>query len=86
MSKKKADVVDMKTRGEIEKTEWQEVTYICPVRGLVTQKVKVTKFKTKVVETRDFVRSSDPLINDFDMEDVINQDLNEDGPGDDADD
>lgn len=30
---------------EIEQEYWQEVTYTCPTRGKVTQRVKVKRFR-----------------------------------------
>ena len=76
--KKKADVVDIKTGAEIEAVEYREVTYTCPVRGKVTEKVKVTKYKPQKIEQKDFVRSSDPVINDFDMDEITGSDTDDD--------
>lgn len=78
MSKKKADVIDLKTGVGIETVEYKEVTYTCPVRGKVTQKVKVTKYKAQKVEVDDMVRTSDPVINDFDMSEITGQEVDDD--------
>ena len=36
---------DSKKRSEIETYYWTDVTYVCPVRGKITEKVKVKKLK-----------------------------------------
>jgi len=43
----------------IERIEWKDITYNCPERGLVTQKVKVTRFKPQ---------TTPPPSNPFDAE------------------
>lgn len=75
--KKKSEIVDIKNGETIETIEWKSITYTCPIRGQVTQKVKVTRYKTKTVENRDYVRSSDPLINDFDMKEITDSELDD---------
>lgn len=78
MSKKKADVIDIKNGAPIEGTEWREIEYTCPVRGKVKQKVKVTVYKPKQVEVKDFVKSSDSMVNDFDMGEITGHLLDDD--------
>ncbi len=62
----------------VEAVEYREITFTCPTRGKVTQKVKVTKYKAQQVEQKDFVKSSDPVINDFDMSEITGSDIDDD--------
>lgn len=73
MSKKKEDPKDEM----VECVTWKEITYTCPTRGKVTQKVKVVKYKTKEIENKEFVKSSDKIINDFDMSELTGQELDD---------
>ncbi len=76
MSKKKEE-----NKPEVEAVEWKEISYTCPTRGKVTEKVKVTKYKAQKVEQKDIVKSSDPIINDFDISEITGSDLDETGNG-----
>lgn len=49
----------------IEEVVEKEIEYVCPVRGKVKQLVKVKKLKSAYVENKDYVRTGDPLIDDF---------------------
>lgn len=50
---KKSEKVDP----NIEKVYETTITFTCPVRGLVTQIVKVKRYKTKEIKTNDVVKS-----------------------------
>lgn len=73
MSKKKEE-----KNSEFESVEYKEITFTCPTRGKVTERVKVKKYKAQIVEQKEFIRSSDPIINDFDVSEVIGLDDNDD--------
>lgn len=62
MSRKKDNKI---TENMIEEVVEKEIEYVCPVRGKVKQLVKVKKLKSAYVENKDYVRTGDPLIDDF---------------------
>lgn len=70
MSKKKEE----QKNDMVESIFWRDMEYTCPVRGKVTQKVKVITYKSKKIEVKDFVKSSDVMVNDFDMSELIDID------------
>ncbi len=78
MSKKK----EPELPSHVEKVEWKEITYTCPVRGKVTQKVKVSKIKSKAPEIKDFIRTGDPMIDNFELDDITDQPLDDEDRGD----
>lgn len=77
MSKKKKEPVEEKLDDKVESIEWREITFTCPVRGKVTQKVKVVKLKPQKVEDRNIVRSSTSLFGDSEVSELINQSLDD---------
>ena len=40
----------------------KEITFMCPVRGLVTQKVLVKKYKSKQVQAKEIIKSKEDEI------------------------
>lgn len=42
----------------IEKIYEKTITFMCPIRGLVTQKVKVKRYKSKQVQAKEIVKGS----------------------------
>jgi len=62
MAKKKKKVKAKTTKKadpNVEKEYFKEVTFICPVRGKITQKVKVKKLKTRDVGDTQLIKASD---------------------------
>ena len=55
MSKKKKRNVDEWIEYEYEK----EVTFECPIRGIITQKIKVKRLKTRLVESKPIINIGD---------------------------
>lgn len=65
MSRKKdSNPVDNLVEEIVEK----EIEYTCPVRGKVKQIVKVKKIKAVQSDSKDYVRTGDPLIDDFPLD------------------
>ena len=51
----------------LEKTYETEIEFMCPVRGLVKQKVKVKKYQGSEFETVDEIRQSSNLTDQLDQ-------------------
>lgn len=66
--KPKANVNNKPIEGSVESYFWTEVTFVCPVRGKVTEKVKVKKLKPQ--DTPSVVPNYDLEILKEDQEDV----------------
>ena len=72
MAKKKKAPAEKKERRDprIEQVYEEEVTFDCPIRGKVTQKVKIKRYKPFTEQTqRPFVVSIDELTNKLEEED-----------------
>lgn len=54
----------------IEEVYETEITFTCPVRGLVKQKVKVKRYKTKCLDTKSIIgsESDSKLLSQIDEE------------------
>lgn len=74
MSKKK----DESKAENIKSILYKDIVFVCPTRGKVTQKVKVVTYKTKEIENIDFIKSSDAMVNNFDMSELTNQAIDDD--------
>jgi hypothetical protein len=44
---------------------YEDITFTCPKRGVVTQRVKVTKLKPQAPEMRNLIRTGNLLIDEF---------------------
>lgn len=53
------------TENPIEEIVEKEIEFICPVRGKVKQLVKVKRLKSVESYNQSYIRTGDPLIDDF---------------------
>jgi len=70
MSKKKNTGIKIPTENMVEEISYRDVEFVCPVRGKVTQKVKVVKLKPYIPSTKDVTMTSDPMINSSGVEEL----------------
>jgi hypothetical protein len=75
MAKKKAPKKPKLEEG-VEEIIEQEVTYTCPVRGKVTEKVKIKKLKPKATSSQiTVIESNDDLLAKLDKDDDLVEEL-----------
>ena len=48
-------------KSSIEKEYYEEIEFHCPTRGLIKQKVKVTKLKSKLIDPYQMMGGGDEL-------------------------
>ena len=56
--KRQAKVVE-KLDPDVEKIYEKTISFMCPVRGLVTQKVKIKRYKSKQTQAKEIIKSKE---------------------------
>ena len=61
MPKKKKSARRGHNKQSIESEHYEVIEFTCPIRGKITQKVKVTRLKSKLVDPKQYIGGTDEL-------------------------
>jgi hypothetical protein len=73
-SKNKA-TAEAKKDPMVETKYWQEIEWVCPLRGKIKQKVLITKYKPSKDTSLNIIKTGNPLIDESPLSELTSEDI-----------